>query len=90
MGRLCGMRGVVPPLPPSATLCELMRLSPPVSQEDNTALIGAAWGGHLPVVETLLGADADPNAKNNVRGWAPPVHGMGGAIVGGGGQACAH
>ena len=69
-GGCVGCEGSSSQPPPSATLCELMRLLPPVSQYDSTALIWAAQEGHLPVVETLLGADADPNAKSSVSGCA--------------------
>ena len=79
-----GCEGSSPPPRPSATLCELMRLPPPVSQNDDTALILAAWEGHLPVVQTLLGADADISAKNKVRGWPPVCMGWEGRWWGGG------
>ena len=65
-----GARGRQPPQSRPQPARALTPLPLLFSQFNWTPLLWASREGHLPVVETLLGADADPNAKDKVSGWA--------------------
>ena len=61
----------------------MMLFLPPCVQFDWTALIGASRYGHHEVVQALLAAGANKEAKDQVGGRGRGIHGKRGAMVSG-------